>query len=65
MVSSSRIAATDTTANQEKEEQQVIVRINGVLPHITKIGTQEMSERAAEVMRTGKYANTSTELLQL
>jgi phosphoribosyl 1,2-cyclic phosphodiesterase len=56
MVSSSRTAATDTTASQKKE---VIVRINGVLPHITKIGTQERSERAAEVMRTGKYANTS------
>jgi hypothetical protein len=56
MVSSGRIAATDTTASQENE---VIVRINGVLPHITKIGTQERSERAAEVMRTGKYANTS------
>ncbi|MGB7662377.1 MAG: hypothetical protein WBL67_06545 [Nitrososphaeraceae archaeon] len=55
MVSSSRIAATDTTASQEKE---LIVRINGVLPHITKICTQEKSERAAEVMRTGKYANT-------
>jgi phosphoribosyl 1,2-cyclic phosphodiesterase len=56
VVSSSRIAATDTTAGQENE---VIVRINGVLPHITKIGTQERSERAAEVMRIGKYANTS------
>ncbi len=56
MVSSSRTAATDTTASQKKE---VIVRINGVLPHITKIGTQEKSERVAEVMRTGKYANTS------
>ena len=54
--SSSRIAATDTTASQENE---VIIRINGVLPDITKIGTQERSERAAEVMRTGKYANTS------
>ncbi|MGC1131440.1 MAG: hypothetical protein WA941_01350 [Nitrososphaeraceae archaeon] len=43
MVSSSRIAATNTTANQEKEKQQVIVRINGVLPDITKIGTQERS----------------------
>jgi hypothetical protein len=59
MVSSSRIAATDTTANQEKEKQQVIVRINGVLPDITRTGTQERSERAAEDMRTGKYANTS------
>jgi phosphoribosyl 1,2-cyclic phosphodiesterase len=56
MVSSSRTAATDTTASQKKE---VIVRVNGVLPHITQIGTQERSERAAEVMRTGKYANTS------
>jgi len=59
MVSSSRIAATDTTANQEKEKQQVIVRINGVLPDITRTGTQERSERAGEAMRTGKYANTS------
>ena len=59
MVSSSRIAATDTTAIQEKGKLQIIVRINGVLPHITKIGTQERSERAVEVMRTGKYANSS------
>ena len=49
MVSSSRIAATDTTASQEKE---LIVRINGVLPHITKIGTQEKSERSG-----GSYAH--------
>ena len=54
MVSSGRIAATDTTASQENE---VIVRINGVLPHITKIGTQKRSERvqklcARENMRT-------------
>ena len=56
MVSSSRIAATDTTDGQE---QRLTLRINGVLPHITKIGTQERSERAAEVMRTGKNVNTS------
>src|ERR671919_2776252 len=56
MLISSRIAATDTTDGQE---QQLILRINGVLPHITKIGTQERSERAAEVMRMGKNVNTS------
>jgi L-ascorbate metabolism protein UlaG (beta-lactamase superfamily) len=59
MISSSRIATTDTKASQGKEKQQVIVRINGVLPHITKIGAPELSERAAQVVNTGKSANTS------
>ena len=54
MVSSSRIAATDTTALQRRK-LQIIVRINGVLPHITKIGTKK-DQKEQEVMRTGKYA---------
>ena len=30
-----------------------------MLPHITKIGAPELSERAAQVVNTGKSANTS------
>jgi phosphoribosyl 1,2-cyclic phosphodiesterase len=40
-------------------ESQAIVRINGVLPEISTLGTEEKSERAAEVKRTGMTANTS------
>ena len=40
-------------------ESQAIVRINGVLPDISKLGDVEKSERAAEVKRTGMTANTS------
>jgi phosphoribosyl 1,2-cyclic phosphodiesterase len=40
-------------------ESQAIVRINGVLPDISKLGDAEKSERAAEVKRTGMTANTS------
>jgi phosphoribosyl 1,2-cyclic phosphodiesterase len=40
-------------------ESQAIVRINGVLPEISTLGTEEESERAAEVKRTGMTANTS------
>jgi phosphoribosyl 1,2-cyclic phosphodiesterase len=40
-------------------ESQTIVRINGVLPEISTLGTEEEFERAAEVKRTGMAANTS------
>ena len=40
-------------------ESKAIVRINGVLPDISKLGDAEKSERAAEVKRTGMTANTS------
>jgi L-ascorbate metabolism protein UlaG (beta-lactamase superfamily) len=39
--------------------QQVIVRINGVLPDISEIGDEAKSARAAEVKREGVLANTS------
>jgi phosphoribosyl 1,2-cyclic phosphodiesterase len=44
-------------------ESQAIVRINGVLPEISTLGTEEESERAAEVKRTGMTANTSCSVL--
>ena len=59
MMSSSRIAATSTTDNQEKNKQDVVVRINGVSPDIAKLGSQEKSERAQEILRSGTIANTS------
>jgi phosphoribosyl 1,2-cyclic phosphodiesterase len=59
MMSSSRIATTSTTANQEKNKQDVVVRINGVSPDIAKLGSQEKSERAQEILRSGTIANTS------
>ncbi|SRR5579884_283798 len=39
--------------------QQVIVRINGVLPDISEIGDEAKSARAAEVKREGVLTNTS------
>jgi L-ascorbate metabolism protein UlaG (beta-lactamase superfamily) len=38
---------------------QIIVRINGVLPEISALGNEDKSERAAEIKRTGMTANTS------
>jgi phosphoribosyl 1,2-cyclic phosphodiesterase len=56
MLSSSKM---DTTGIQKNKQQQITVRINGVLPDITRIGSQEKSERAAEVMGLESHANTS------
>ena len=38
---------------------QIMVRINGVLPEISSLGDEDKSERAAEVKRTGMATNTS------
>ena len=43
-------------------EGQLIVRINGTLPDISTLGSEEKSERAAEVKRQGIGTNTSCSL---
>lgn len=39
--------------------QPIIMRINGVLPEISKLGSEDESERMAEVKRAGMTTNTS------
>jgi phosphoribosyl 1,2-cyclic phosphodiesterase len=43
-------------------EGQLVVRINGTLPDISTLGSEEKSERAAEVKRQGIGTNTSCSL---
>ena len=43
-------------------EGQLIVRINGTLPDISTVGSEEKSERAAEIKRQGISTNTSCSL---
>ena len=43
-------------------EGQLVVRINGTLPDISTLGSEEKSERAAEVKRQGISTNTSCSL---
>src|ERR1043166_3183258 len=43
-------------------EGHLIVRINGTLPDISTLGSEEKSERAAEVKRQGISTNTSCSL---
>src|SRR6187200_617421 len=44
------------------EGQPLVVRINGTLPDISTLGSEEKSERAAEVKRQGTSTNTSCSL---
>src|ERR1051326_848846 len=44
------------------EGQPIVVRINGTLPDISTLGSEEKSERAAEVKRQGISTNTSCSL---
>ena len=41
------------------EGQPIFVRINGTLPDISTLGSEEKSERAAEIKRQGISTNTS------
>jgi hypothetical protein len=43
-------------------QDQLIVRINGTLPDFSTLGSEEKSERAAEVRRQGVSTNTSCSL---
>jgi phosphoribosyl 1,2-cyclic phosphodiesterase len=43
-------------------EGQLVVRINGTLPDISTLGSEEKSERAAEIKRQGISTNTSCSL---
>jgi hypothetical protein len=46
-----------------RQQHQVVVRINGVLPSLHAIGDERQSERAAEVKNIGKFANTSCSII--
>ena len=43
-------------------EENLIIRINGTLPEFSSLGSEEKSERAAEVKREGTHTNTSCSL---
>ncbi|MFL6326331.1 MAG: MBL fold metallo-hydrolase [Nitrososphaeraceae archaeon] len=43
-------------------EDNLIVRINGILPDFSSLGSEEKSERAQEIKRQGIYTNTSCSL---
>jgi phosphoribosyl 1,2-cyclic phosphodiesterase len=49
-------------ATTNVEGQPLVVRINGTLPDISTLGSEEKSERAAEVKRQGISTNTSCSL---
>lgn len=49
-------------AKTNVEDQPLVVRINGTLPDISTLGSEEKSERAAEVKRQGISTNTSCSL---
>jgi phosphoribosyl 1,2-cyclic phosphodiesterase len=49
-------------AKTNVEGQTLVVRINGTLPDISTLGSEEKSERAAEVKRQGISTNTSCSL---
>ena len=51
-----------TPAKTNVEDQPLVVRINGTLPDISTLGSEEKSERAAEVKRQGISTNTSCSL---
>src|SRR6187200_87708 len=49
-------------AKTNVEDQPLVVRINGTLPDISTLGSEEKSERAAEIKRQGISTNTSCSL---
>jgi phosphoribosyl 1,2-cyclic phosphodiesterase len=53
---------SQTSSAKKIIEGQIIVRINGTLPDISTLGSEEKSERAAEVKRQGISTNTSCSL---
>jgi hypothetical protein len=51
-----------TSPSKTLAGDQLLVRINGTLPDISTIGSEEESERAAEVKQKGIITNTSCSL---
>ena len=51
--------------SSNKRLQSVLVRINGVLPDLSALGTAEKSERAAEVKQQNITSNTSCSLIAI
>ena len=51
-----------SAAAKKLSQDQLLLRINGVLPDIATLGNVEKSERAAEVKQLGTSTNTSCSL---
>ena len=58
----SQVAPAKTIVEGQPTQPPLMVRINGTLPDISTLGSEEKSERAAEVKRQGISTNTSCSL---
>ena len=54
-----------SAAAKKLSQDQLLLRINGILPDIATLGSVEKSERAAEVKRLGTSTNTSCSLFAM
>ena len=54
-----------SAAANKLSQDQLLLRINGILPDIATLGSIEKSERAAEVKRLGTSTNTSCSLFAM
>jgi L-ascorbate metabolism protein UlaG (beta-lactamase superfamily) len=50
-------------SDNQSEQKEVIVRINGVLPDKRRLGNQEKSERDAEIIQSRMETNTSCSII--
>jgi predicted secreted Zn-dependent protease len=58
------VQQSSTPANNNKpiSSDQLLIRINGTLPDLETLGSEEKSERAAEIKQYGINTNTSCSL---
>ena len=54
-----------SAAAKKLSQDQLLLRINGILPDIATLGSVEKSERGAEVKRLGTSTNTSCSLFAM
>ena len=52
-----------SSGDNQLSQKEVIVRINGVIPDKSRLGTQEISERYAEIVQSRSDANTSCSII--
>ena len=52
-----------SSGDNQLSQKEVIVRINGVIPDKSRLGTQETSERYAEIVQSRMDANTSCSII--
>jgi L-ascorbate metabolism protein UlaG (beta-lactamase superfamily) len=50
-------------SNNQSSHKEVIVRINGVLPDMRRLGNQQTSERYAEILQSRMETNTSCSII--